>query len=1316
MPMPSSLDPAGFLAFVRRQQCQRETAGPATGSASESNHQWVDIEFLASPMDRMRKAATAASMSPGSPSDALGRSSRETGGPLQPVLSPGTASCQNPMVLADADDGEEWFHAVTSEAHSATVDDLDAFTDHLAPPPSGPQIWRPPLLVSRSRRSSAIPTTSPFSLYESTIDPTSPSTPRQQLSSPVSVATMLPEIVRPPASPVRSMASTPLPQRHFQLRSPAVDTVVSFEEVCRRYVTSAIASTQQAGAPKPDEQGNDPGAVGAPRSRRATHTGAILVMSPSLVPAQSSESSQQLAELAPLPETLIPIAGALAGTLRMRASTMPPLRLAVLTSALKSSGVSPLASPASQGLGSADSDAVRARPVSSSDALEVSRRVSLQMPAAGTATSYNNGSPDKAPSVRDLAGGTFTNDGGLEGTRGGITSMGSAIQVTRAVAILSRSRRGGGGRAQSIESTSSGAGGASSSQLVSRRSIGSMASDSLNELHGEGDEGKEYSTIDDTAEDGEYSADRLTGGLGTVLGTSNTQSTGGTGDSSHHPNMGTGHTLSSGYDYFGTTDYLGDSPIVQVLDWPGHVELHPLHFPTESELYDSEGTLLELACFRNVDMANIHDPSLPSADVCWDIWRLMDDQKAPFSVVLFWLAKAGRTDEAMARINSELVSTASAALLYLGAQLRMLQGRHDEAIHDLEDVLYKDRTLPEAWALKGRMHQIYGPSRLCVNAFTHALKLIPGPTAWRVYFERGCVHEATKEPMYAFEDFKMVRMLQPECSEAIWRHAHYYLDKELYEDALSTIQVILDRKPGNAQALYLRGLALSQLTNWSRALDDFTAAIRIEPNAPAPYVHRGCLARICAPKKTIEDLSVALLLDENNVDALLHRGHVYYEMERFDLAHCDWNRVTELHASAHIHLNLGILSMHHLDDYVQAMHHLDAAVDLDPVLATTYLARAELCQRLHQESFMMSGSIIRRLRKRSGASSAEVNFLERQAVADLQVAATGCPGDMALHEVLGMSLFKVQQPEAAIAVFARMIQEHPEHITGYLARGSVYSQISQLKLAVRDFSHCLHLQPNCVDAYVNLGSATQRMGFMRRAWDHFTAALALDPSSAVALQGRASIHLARNDSFAALLDMTSAVNHMPDSARAMVNRGAVHQTMGDHVAALRDYKSAMALEPTMALAHFNAGNLYFGQQSWARAKACYDAAIALATHDFPALVNRGLTKIELGEFDDALEDLLLARQFAHSHFEIARVCYQLAGLSQKMGRIEDAELYLNSALQHMPQSIDAWIKRAEVRGQLGKMTGALQDYAHALTLDNKLESISPSIFARKSRA
>jgi tetratricopeptide (TPR) repeat protein len=412
-----------------------------------------------------------------------------------------------------------------------------------------------------------------------------------------------------------------------------------------------------------------------------------------------------------------------------------------------------------------------------------------------------------------------------------------------------------------------------------------------------------------------------------------------------------------------------------VLEWPGLFDLHKLNLPSEEELFDDNGQLKDNPELYKVEnFAFLCDPSLPSPEICFDIWKHLESKAAPKTVTLFWLAKAGRIDEVMAILNQELLGSPPLPLYLLSAQLKVILGKCEEALNDLEQITKHDRLCAPAWALKARLYFVLGPVKACIHSYNYVLKV--KPKLWRYYLERGNQYEVIKEVMYAFEDYKVVRQLNPDCLEVVWRQISYYMEKELFEDALNSLQVILEKLPNDSKAIFLRGKVMCQLKLFERAFEHMNEALRIDPYSPDIWTARGCLLRQCNMEKAVEDFSISLLLDDSpkNADAILYRGHLYYNMQKYELAYCDWIRYSEMNSTAWIHLNLGIICMQNLDDYVQAMQFLDTSFELDPLMLKIYMTRAELFELLHQESFLVSTSIIRKFRKKS---TVDVSFLER---------------------------------------------------------------------------------------------------------------------------------------------------------------------------------------------------------------------------------------------------------------------------------------------------------------------------------------------------
>ena len=130
--------------------------------------------------------------------------------------------------------------------------------------------------------------------------------------------------------------------------------------------------------------------------------------------------------------------------------------------------------------------------------------------------------------------------------------------------------------------------------------------------------------------------------------------------------------------------------------------------------------------------------------------------------------------------------------------------------------------------------------------------------------------------VYANEDFRMVRALDPTNEHAIHNLAVYSFQRQLWDDSIQAFTKLINLNTMNGQAYLFRGRAFAYLAKWDEALADLTSAIHMAPDRPDVFFHRGCLLRERNRRKAIEDLSISILLDDgpNNIDAFLERGYI----------------------------------------------------------------------------------------------------------------------------------------------------------------------------------------------------------------------------------------------------------------------------------------------------------------------------------------------------------------------------------------------------------------------------------------------------------
>lgn len=102
-------------------------------------------------------------------------------------------------------------------------------------------------------------------------------------------------------------------------------------------------------------------------------------------------------------------------------------------------------------------------------------------------------------------------------------------------------------------------------------------------------------------------------------------------------------------------------------------------------------------------------------------------------------------------------------------------------------------------------------------------------------------------------------------------------------------------KPISATELFKIGVYNTQQGKYEQALENFTQAIKLEPDFAAVYSNR-CLVHIQLQdyEKAIQDCSQTLELNPNNSAAYLNRGLAYYRIANHQSAIPDYTKVIEL--------------------------------------------------------------------------------------------------------------------------------------------------------------------------------------------------------------------------------------------------------------------------------------------------------------------------------------------------------------------------------------------------------------------------------------
>ncbi len=259
-------------------------------------------------------------------------------------------------------------------------------------------------------------------------------------------------------------------------------------------------------------------------------------------------------------------------------------------------------------------------------------------------------------------------------------------------------------------------------------------------------------------------------------------------------------------------------------------------------------------------------------------------------------------------------------------------------------------------------------------------------------------------------------------------------------------------------------------------------------------------------------------------------------------------------------------------------------------------------------------------------------------------------------------MFQVDNPEAQLAQFNKIVEKYPDQATAYEARGAYYDKKGDVDLAIKDYSQALILNPQNSDVYALRASLFAGKGDFDGAIADYNQAIALDLKNSNAYANRGNTRNIMGDYEEALADVNQAIALDPQIAAYYVYRGGILDNMGDFQSAIADFNQAITLDPQSAEAYGGRGYIYLEIGDTKSAIDDLNQAIALDAHTPEYYSNRGMARYSENDLKGAIEDLDQA--------------IALGG--------QDANVFYN---------------RGVLRYHQNDLKGSIEDYTQAITLN-----------------
>lgn len=127
--------------------------------------------------------------------------------------------------------------------------------------------------------------------------------------------------------------------------------------------------------------------------------------------------------------------------------------------------------------------------------------------------------------------------------------------------------------------------------------------------------------------------------------------------------------------------------------------------------------------------------------------------------------------------------------------------------------------------------------------------------------------------------------------------------------------------------------------------------------------------------------------------------------------------------------------------------------------------------------------------------------------------------------------------------------------------------------------------------------------------------------------------------------------------------------------------------------YFEKGQAFFNQSNFTSAIAQYNEAIRLNPNYADAFIDRGASKANIGQFDEAVRDYRKAEELGFTR----PVLYSNLGfVYYKLNKTDSAKVYLEKALSIDPTNANAYRWRGEIKYDENDNSGAAADYSLAI--------------------
>jgi tetratricopeptide (TPR) repeat protein len=147
-----------------------------------------------------------------------------------------------------------------------------------------------------------------------------------------------------------------------------------------------------------------------------------------------------------------------------------------------------------------------------------------------------------------------------------------------------------------------------------------------------------------------------------------------------------------------------------------------------------------------------------------------------------------------------------------------------------------------------------------------------------------------------------------------------------FDGAIKILEKMLDKKPDDANALYLKGICYLNKKMFPRAIESFTKVTRLNPSFAGGHFQLGiCYQQSSEKENALASYQKALALEPDNLVSLYNAGLILYSTNRVPEAVTYFEKALKIKPGSPEVLEMAGLCYIQLENYAKALEYLDKA-------------------------------------------------------------------------------------------------------------------------------------------------------------------------------------------------------------------------------------------------------------------------------------------------------------------------------------------------------------------------------------------------------